>query len=299
MITQRLGSQGEPMEYWQFTVNTEATAAGEKTTGIPFNLFNQPGISLEVDWGDGTTSTLTSADYAVNDSRASVHEYATPGIYTVSIGSSKWKKLYILAINSANTISSINNAVAPLYWWRRSLVSLDNSIPMVKGENRYSSPTSVSSLTQTSNSFVFCFFSCSSLTAIPAGLFDNNTQVTDFSGCFFSCSSLAAIPTGLFDNNTAVTNFGSCFYGCSSLTVIPTGLFSNNTAVTDFGGCFRFCPSLSDISLVIGSTLVSQASNFVTIRTGTTRTISVPAGSTTETTFNGIASSLGLTIIGV
>ena len=69
-------------EIWTFTVNTEATTSGEKTTGIPFNLYGQSGVTLNVDWGDETTSRLTSADYTVSDSRASVHEYAEPGIYT-------------------------------------------------------------------------------------------------------------------------------------------------------------------------------------------------------------------------
>jgi hypothetical protein len=68
--------------------------------------------------------------------------------------------------------------------------------------------------------------------------------------------------------------------------------------VTSFEHCFSICSSLTDFTLHIGSSLVSNCSYFVTKKTGTTRTIYVPNNSTTQTTFNSVASSLGLTIIG-
>ena len=93
--------------------------------------------------------------------------------------------------------------------------------------------------------FSSCFSNCVSLTAIPAGLFDHCTAVIDFFGCFFSCSSLTAIPAGLFDHCTAATNFLDCFNGCSSLTAIPAGLFDHCTAVESFHSCFKLCTSLT------------------------------------------------------
>ena len=146
--------------------------------------------------------------------------------------------------------------------------------------------------------FAGCFHLCTSLSAIPAGLFDHNTLVTSFFNCFNRCTSLTSIPEGLFDHNTAVTMFFNCFNGCSSLQSIPSELFANNTAVTDFRYCFDSCSSLNDFILHIGSSLVSNCTSFVTKKTGTTRTIYVPSGSTTQTTFNSKASTLGLTIIG-
>ncbi len=147
-------------------------------------------------------------------------------------------------------------------------------------------------------SFDICFDNCSSLQSIPAGLFDKNTAVTDFYYCFGNCSSLQSIPSGLFDKNTAATSFDGCFYGCSSLQSIPAGLFANNTAVTDFGFCFYDCSSLADFTLHIGSSSVSSCIDFVTYKSGTTRTIYVPSGSATQSSFNSDASTLGLTIIG-
>ena len=74
MIGQKFATYTEKPEIWTFTVNTEATDCGGKTTGIPFNLYNLTGVTLKVDWGDGNISTLTSSDYVVNNSTASVHD---------------------------------------------------------------------------------------------------------------------------------------------------------------------------------------------------------------------------------
>ena len=37
------------------------------------------------------------------------------------------------------------------------------------------------------------------------------SDVTDFTGCFFNCTSLTSIPAGLSDNCTNVTGFCPCF----------------------------------------------------------------------------------------
>ena len=94
--------------------------------------------------------------------------------------------------------------------------------------------------------FAECFYKCSSLTTIPAGLFDNNTEATNFDFCFRE-TAIAEIPAGLFDKNTKVTNFYSCFYDCRNITTIPAGLFDNCPNVTDFSYCFYYCTSLTSI----------------------------------------------------
>lgn len=74
--------------------------------------------------------------------------------------------------------------------------------------------------------------------------------------------------------------------------------FTVDTEATDFKWCFSSCSALTDFTLHIGSSLVSSCSTFVTKKAGTTRTVYVPANSTTQTTFNNLASTLGLTVIG-
>jgi len=93
-----------------------------------------------------------------------------------------------------------------------------------------------------------CFYSCTSLTSIPSGLFDNCPNVTSFSNCFYNCTSLASIPSGLFDNCPNVTNFGSLFYNCRSLPSIPSSLFDNCPNVTSLNGCFYGCISLTGLT---------------------------------------------------
>ena len=147
-------------------------------------------------------------------------------------------------------------------------------------------------------SFYSCFSSCTSLASIPTGLFDKNTVAINLDYCFSNCTSLASIPTGLFDKNTAVTSFYYCFNNCSSITSIPENLFKYNTAVKKFDYCFRNCTNLGSFTVHIGSSSVTSCSSFVTSKSGTTRTIYVPSGSTTQTRFKSVASGLGLSIVG-
>jgi hypothetical protein len=55
------------------------------------------------------------------------------------------------------------------------------------------------------------------LASIPANLFVNNTQVTNFTQVFYGCTALASIPANLFDNNIHVTTFYYAFYGCTGI----------------------------------------------------------------------------------
>lgn len=146
--------------------------------------------------------------------------------------------------------------------------------------------------------FDYCFQGCSSLTAIPSGLFDACTVAETFSYCFQKCTQITAVPSGLFAMNTAATTFAYCFANCSKLESIPSNVFATNTAVTNLASCFYFCIKVGDFNIHIGSSLVSNAASFVTKKTGASRTVNVPTGSTTYTTFDGLASTLGLTVVG-
>ena len=271
MITHPFVSGGGPKEeIWEITVNTEATTSGAKITGIPINLYSQPGITMTVDWGDGTESVLTSASYSSDsDSAPSVHEYATAGTYIVQMKSTKWKNAYIDVLQNTNT-----DGLSHIAGFRSTLVGV-GQLPRCKGVLYRSSSTS--GLSRRIRSFSYCFHGCSALTSIPTGLFDNNPAVEDFSSCFRGCSHLASIPNGLFDNNTAVTNFSSCFASCSGLTSIPDRLFDNNPAVEDFSSCFRGCSHLASIpnGLFDNNTVVT---NFNACFYGCSNIASIPTG---------------------
>jgi hypothetical protein len=80
-------------------------------------------------------------------------------------------------------------------------------------------------------------------------LFFHNSSVSTggFYGTFMSCTNITTIPAGLFVNNANNTNFVLTFYGCSSITSIPPNLFNNNGAVRSFDSCFRLCINLETI----------------------------------------------------
>ena len=227
------------MDVYRYTVKTDAKTAGFKKGYVPFVLYRgaQEDVTVFVDWGDGTQVErlpwYETQQEIVED--AYTHEYAEPGEYTISVMSFDFDKLYI----TSNYSYELKTDYAP------TLISVDTMLPNLRGV-LYKTSSSGSRRTYAEN-FGHCFSNCSSLTAIPQGLFDNNPSVTNFGSCFSNCSSLTAIPQGLFDNNPSVTNFSSCFFHCLSFTAIPQGLFDNNPAVTVFSSCFFYCSSLTAI----------------------------------------------------
>lgn len=164
--------------------------------------------------------------------------------------------------------------------------------------NLKSIPANLFSSNTAATNFSKCFYLCGSLQSIPENLFFNNTAATNFENCFGYCSSLESIPAGLFSSNTAATNFDECFFYCTSLTSISENLFFNNINVVTIVRCFHYCTSLTDFTIHIGSTKISYCGQFVDKNTNATRIVYVPLNSTTQTTFNNNATSLGVTVIG-
>ncbi len=234
-----------PDDTWQITVDTTKLSSDNndnKITGIPFNLNEQIGIILDVDWGDGTTSTLTNDNYTYNDDTASTHTYETAGIYEIKIKCNNWNNLYISSCDSLVYLRV--NWTKSLYYFRNTLVGIDNAIPNIAGT-----------------------------------------------------LSISSTNTSSEGNTLNQRQFADVFLYCSKLTRIHSSLFSKLTNIFTFWECFRYCSSLNNFTIHISSPNVSIADFFATKKAGTTRTIYVPSGSTTEITFNSVASNLGLTII--
>ena len=263
-----VGSSGGG-DIWQFTVNTEATTQGGKKTGIPFNLYGQDSVVLTVDWGDGTTNRLTSSDYqglgyTVNASYGSIHEYTVPGVYNISVLMHSPSETYIERAGSAVAIGGC------LDLFKKTLVSLDNAIPAIKGNRFYNSS-------------------------------NNNTFLRDNSiyCLFYGCQKLHSINGFVFDKMRSLIDASYVFVGCSSIASIPDTLFAENNELETLESVFSSCSSLGDVVLHITSPIVNSCTDVISPKKEeATRTIYVPSGSTTETTFNAVAAGLGLTIIG-
>ncbi len=307
---------------WAYKVRVDSNTSFKSS--IPFSLYNQT-ITLEVDWGDGTSQTLSSSDFpSYSNSLAATHQYSSEGEYTIMVDSSDWSNTYICSYGSSlnSTGTPTDNACANVGYFRATLIEVLNELPAgLKGTCYYASskysfvneklgnpfqscsklttiPENLFSNITTFTSFSYCFSGCTSLEEIPEGLFNNCSAVTTFRNCFYGCSSLTSIPTGLFNDCTVAATFWSCFQNCSSLASIPSSLFALNAQANDMDELFNGCTSLGDFTLHVGAQSISYCSNFVSVKTGATRIIYVPNGSSTQTKFNSVASTLGLTIIG-
>ena len=206
-------------------------------------------MDFVIDWGDTNSSIITSYDDVDK-----AHEYANAGSYDCVItGTCEYfgfnnagDKTLLgrldgltgdvgLKFVNFNGCSNLNYIAPTMNLWSE-VTSFYNCFLLCT--SLAAIPAGLFDNNTLATSFYNCFYKCTSLAAIPAGLFDNNTLVTSFRGCFKKCTSLAAIPAGLFDNNTLATSFHQCFYNCGGITAIPAGLFDNNTLVTSFRGCF-------------------------------------------------------------
>lgn len=145
-----------------------------------------------IDWGNGMSTKLTTPITSYMKAKNSTDFYITysePGEYEISIDG--WYNHF---------------ACYDFETWKSGVTQIYEVLIEV---------VQVSSLI---TSFFYTFSACSSLTSIPSGLFENNTNVTDFFSAFYGCSSLTNIPSGLFNKNAKVTDFSLAFIGCSNLT---------------------------------------------------------------------------------
>lgn len=90
------------------------------------------------------------------------------------------------------------------------------------------------------------FMGCSGLTSIPGNLFSKCKNINSAAGTFSGCTGLTSIPDNLFSaSGNNLTNVSNCFYGCTQLTALPEGLFNDNAAINLFNYCFYNCNKLT------------------------------------------------------
>ena len=96
MIGQKSMTHNRALVEWAFTVDTEGRGAGQKMAGVPLSLYGYSKVSVNVDWGDGTSEWLQPSMYTSSSSAASIHEYAEPGVYQIRLKSADWGRLHLL-----------------------------------------------------------------------------------------------------------------------------------------------------------------------------------------------------------
>lgn len=136
------------------------------------------------------------------------------------------------------------------------------------------------------------FHGCTSLRAVPAGLFDGLKSVNTFVSAFEGCTSLVSIPSGLFANQTGASTLTlqKCFSGCTSLQSIPDDLFgtAERINISVCTSMFEKCTALSSVETNSFKVLRRTAgTSFATLFDGCTSITAVPDGLFKETISSG------------
>lgn len=160
-------------------------------------------------------------------------------------------------------------------------------------------PASLFAYTPLATNFESAFSTCSKIASIDASTFESCTGITTLQQCFENCTSLTAIPSGLLANCPNITNFKSAWSKATKLASIPSDLFSACAGITTVEACFTGCSALGNFDITFIAPNIATVTNFVPGKSGAVRNVTVPANSTTETKFNGVASSMTLTVIPV
>lgn len=334
---------GNDLNIWKFTIKSVygSSSSGYPSTGyfgaIPFNLYNRTNAQLMVDWGDGTTSTLTNSNYTSSSISSSLHKYTQDNastIHEITVTSPDFSKTALVSLPSY--ISNTDSSKTPFRAFRGSLVSIDTPIPKVAGTFVYSYNSSTASMV--SNTMQGLMYDCKYLNSLCSGVFDCNPNVTNFSDILSLYSTVASestfhLPYQLFKYNVNASNFSGAFQGRAFKTIpedlfkytkmqlnlentfnslndwkpmenIPTNLLWYNTNIRSLSNLQMQCKKFE---IRIGSPNVTAADGFTSIGSGTNapnlnpseRIVYVKNGSITHNTFNSIAASQQLTVIGV
>ena len=217
-----------------------------------------------VDWGDGTSTTHTSAATAQKN-----YVFGDLSAGTLSSRGYRQAVITITPTTGGATFSAINlnrrHSALPSNGfitnpWLDVAVAAPNATAV---EFTYSSGgTKTSSMylceqvtivahNITNMSHMFRDFR--ELQSVP---FFNTASVTNMSSMFMSCSSLQTVP--LF-NTASVTNMNAMFNSCLSLQSVP--LFTT-ASVTNMGTMFNGCSSLQSVPLFNTAAVITMTSMF-------------------------------------
>lgn len=171
---------------WQGQSFQSSTSTSTSST------YHLTGTNMTVDWGDGTTETITS-------NKRFTHSYSSSGTYTITI-----------------TGDSITNFGYRTFYGCVGLKSIiiPSSITTLSG-NCFQNCTRLTNITIPSSVTTLednCFYGCTSLTNITIP----SSVTTIKNNCFYNCTGLTSIT--ILSGVTSLES--SCFYGCTGLTNI-------------------------------------------------------------------------------
>ena len=231
----QLTSLPTPSLLGDFLIDTENVVEGTTTNDNQFQLplTNNGVINFTIDWGDGTTNTITSYNQA-----ETLHTYATPGQYYITITS---------GIINGWRFNGAGDAVKLLEIFNWSVWDINTNSAFYGCSNLVSSATSVPTISSTS--LASTFRGCTNFNG-PIGNW-NLTGVLTTNTMFFQASAFNQ-DISTWDVST-VTNMQSMFFGATSFNQdISTWVTSE---VTNMSNMFYLATSFNQD---IGSWDVSE-----------------------------------------
>ena len=238
------------------------------TTSISsFTLRSTGTVDYEVDWGDGSTESLTT--------NTPTHAYSSAGEYTIKItpaGGSTYRPYFNDAVSDTSIASVSGTGGSQLG------TNLTDAWEGATNMTSFSSDVDTSSV----STFTGAWNDCSSLTSFP--LLDTSSG-TSFSNTWRGCSGLTSFP---LINTSSGTNFTSAWYDCSGLTSFS---LINTSSGTNFSFTWRNCSGLTSFPLIN----TSSGTNFTQTWRGCSGLTSFPSidpssGTNFSSTWNGCSS---------
>jgi len=164
-----------------FDMTVRTTAANETFT-IPCK--SQGSFNATVDWGDGSSSTVTTYNSA-----NLVHTYASAGDHAISV-SGTFPNIYFNNGGDAAKVIAVTNfgqvgwdgSVSGAFWGCTNMTSFTSGV------------TDTSGMT----SMLYFWRNCESLTSIDVSTFDTS-NVTNMDQVFFNCFSIPSIDVSSWD----------------------------------------------------------------------------------------------------
>lgn len=270
------GSGDDTSKYyeWEFTIDTRLTRTDIPVDAyenveryeydnpnvgmLPFTLkhsFVNGDASLDIDWGDGTQSTITKDSYTEGENdywSASRHVYDTPGIYTIKVGSFDWDNVYY------DRDKFITSNV-----WRRNVIAIDSPVPPFAGIRGNVIDTLNVSPYVLEKSLVGFFDGCTSLERVCSSIFSRygwgdslkkcfrgtairTYPATFFRGCYnvtditllFQGSQVEYLPEDLFEDCTKIRTAYQAFVNCDNLNTLPKNILAPCVELEELNSAF-------------------------------------------------------------
>lgn len=215
--------------WFKFTVSISAA-----NTSITLPLFSTGAYDFVIDWGDGSANGIVTT---YNDADAS-HTYTATGNYQI--------KMIGICSDFRVLGGGIKNYITTVDAWGTmgfTALNFDGC------SNLVSLPAGPITGAPRMNTYVYFLRNCTSLSSIPANIFDLSSEFLTTNSAFayaFENTGITTVPAGLFDYavNCSTSAFLRTFGDCANLETLPNYLFRKNTSALSWQACFVNCPKL-------------------------------------------------------